>query len=146
MNKPTLGLAWLRWQQVVLNRVLHICLGFGTTAINVMHFLHTALAETAFANHYCHVMCLQRTGDNLAGAGTALIDEHHGWNISKRRALSLRRECVQLLPVAILNTDNSAGAQERIDKRNRALQQSARVTAQIQDQTVDITLRGHLAH
>ena len=111
-----------------------------------MHFLHTALAETAFADHYCHVMCLQRTGDNLTGAGTALIDEHHGWNISKRCALSLRRECVQLLPVAILNTDNSAGAQERIDKRNRALQQSARVTAQIQDQTVDITLRGHLAH
>ena len=146
MNKPTLCLPWLRGQQVVLNRVLHICLGFGTTAINVMHFLHTALAETAFADHHCHVMGFQCTGDNLAGAGTALIDENHGWNIRKRCALTLRRECVQLLPVAILNTDNSTRAQERIDKRNRALQKSARVTAQIQDQAVDITLRGHLAH
>ena len=95
--------------------------------------MHQSLAEWTFADHNRPVIILQRTGKDLRSGGRSPVDQHGKFHI-RQQGVS-RREIlfIPLFHLSFRAHDQGAFRQEEIGNLYRLIQQSAPVTAKIED-------------
>src|SRR5262245_50826482 len=107
--------------------------------------LHRALAERARADDGGAAMILQRTCHNFGGRGRAAVDQHDDRLVLDEVA-GARIEALGFLSITAARRDDLALLQERIGDRDRLIEQSARIIAQVDDEALELAtgLRGEV--
>src|SRR5262249_3483786 len=99
--------------------------------------LHRALAERARADDGRAAMILERTRHNFGGRSRAAVDQHDDRFVLGEVARA-GIEALGFLGVATARRYDLALLQERIGDRNRLVEQSARVVAQVDDEALEL--------
>src|SRR5262245_3943519 len=99
--------------------------------------LHRALAERACADDGRAPVILERTRDNFGGRGRAAIDQHNE-RLVLGEVAPARIEPLGFLGGAAAGRDDLALLQERIGDRDRLIEQSARIVAQVDDEALEL--------
>src|SRR6266404_2588022 len=99
--------------------------------------LHRALAERARADDGRAAMILQRTRHNFGGRSRAAVDQHDDRLVFGEVARA-RIEPLGFLSGAAARRYDLALLQERIGDRNRLVEQSARIVAQVDDEALEL--------
>ena len=123
------------------------------SARELAHRLHRALAEGLRAHDGGALVVLQRAGDDLAGRGRAFVDEHDQRHLLQRLGQAPQRVgaaaaqvvlgrglegLLRIGDLAVGRDDHRVGRQERRRDRDRALEQAARVVAQVEHQALHV--------
>src|SRR5262249_2257727 len=99
--------------------------------------LHRALAERARADDGRAAMILERTRHNFGGRSRAAVDQHDDRFVLGEVARA-GIEALGFLGVATARRYDLALLQERIGDRNRLVEQSVRIVAQIDDEALEL--------
>ena len=97
--------------------------------------MHQSLAEGGFAGDDRAIVILQRAGNNLRGRSRAVIHQHHDGIFAAPVAMS-RPVGLFRKRAATLRNNHLALFQKLVTHRNRLTQQSTRIPAQIENQTI----------
>src|ERR1700751_2376600 len=99
--------------------------------------LHRALAERARADHRRAARILQRAGDDFRGRSRAPVDQHDdGLGLGEVARAGI--EALRLLGVAPACRYDLALLQEAVGDRDRLVEQSAGIVAQVDDVALDL--------
>src|SRR5262245_40638346 len=99
--------------------------------------LHRALAERAGADDGRAPVILERTRHDFRGRGRAAVDQHDDRLVLGEIACA-RVEPLGFLGVAAARRHDLALLQERVGDRDRLIEQSARVVAQVDDEALEL--------
>src|SRR5262245_56651335 len=99
--------------------------------------LHRALAERARADDGRTPVILERTRHDFGGRGRAAIDQHDDWLVLGEIARP-RTEPLGLLGGSAARRYDFALLQERVGDRDRLIEQSARIVAQVDDEALEL--------
>src|SRR5258708_15659365 len=99
--------------------------------------LHRALAERARADDGRAAMILERTRNDFGGRSRAAVDQHDDRLVLGEVACA-RIEPLGFLGGAAARRYDLALLQERIGDRNRLVEQSARIVAQVDDEALEL--------
>ena len=103
----------------------------GAVVVVVEH-LHGALAEGRAADDHGAVEVLERAGDDLRGAGAALVDEHRHRHRLGRFTVGLGALGLALLASHTDGGDDGAVVDEDVGDLDGLIEQPARIAAQVQ--------------
>ena len=99
--------------------------------------LHQALSEALLADHQSAVMILDRAGNDFRGRSRPAIDDHHQGHGDA--AIAAHRVIAPLLRRApVMRHDQLVLVQEHVGNRHGFVQQAAGISAQVENQPVEL--------
>ena len=96
--------------------------------------LHQPLAEGGRADHHRAVVVLERAGDDLRGAGGALVDQHDDRQVGPRLARVVEELLGRAAGAAAGGDDLLLGIEEEVGDLDALVEQAARVVPQVEDE------------
>ncbi|OPZ77025.1 MAG: hypothetical protein BWY77_01773 [bacterium ADurb.Bin431] len=105
-------------------------------AIEGDHRLHQAFAEGRAANKHPAVEVLDRAGDDLRGGGAVAVDKDDQGQAAQHRLLARAVLLAAVFPAPLGEDDHVAPGDKVLGHGDSRLEQSARIAAQVEDQSL----------